>query len=140
MDQYLSATIIAAITGLFSIITLIIQKRQDKVINHIDEQTTFIDREKEIRKRLQELAKERDDLMDEVSIIVLDTNLHILRNTQITDAGIPDEDVFDRSEKLKERFTQLNKATAELNKEYELVLDVTSKIQSEMETKQKKQS
>ena len=49
MDQYLSTVIVAVITGIFSIITLIIQKRQDKVINKIDEQTMFIEKERKLK-------------------------------------------------------------------------------------------
>jgi len=51
VDQYLSTVIIAIITGVFSVITLLIQKKQDKVISKIDEQTLFIEREKALKQK-----------------------------------------------------------------------------------------
>ena len=56
MDQYLSTVIIAIITGVFSVITLLIQKKQDKVISKIDEQTLFIEREKALKQKLTKIA------------------------------------------------------------------------------------
>lgn len=132
MDQYLSTVIVALITGVFSIVTLVIQKRQDKVINKIDEQTAFMSKEKDIRKQLTSKEKEREQLMHEVMILVLDTNLHILKNTQITGATIPNEDVFNQSEELKARFVRLTESIEDLTKEYELVLDMTSQFRQEL--------
>ena len=57
MDQYLSTVIIAIITGVFSVITLIIQKKQDRVINKIDEQTMFIEKEKALKQKLTKKEK-----------------------------------------------------------------------------------
>ena len=58
MDQYLSTVIISIITGIFSLITLLIQKKQDKVISKIDNQTVFIEREKMLKQKL--LKKQAD--------------------------------------------------------------------------------
>lgn len=140
MDQYLSTVVVAVITGIFSVVTLIIQKRQDKVINKIDEQTAFMDKEKDIRKRLSTKEKEREQLMHEVMILVLDTNLHILKNTQITGATLPDEAVFEQSEQLKDRFIKLTETIQELNKEYELVLDMTSQFRQELNRRLQEES
>lgn len=132
MDQYLSTVIVAVITGIFGVITLIIQKRQDKVINKIDEQSSFMNKEKDIRKRLNLKEKECEQLMHEIMILVLDTNLHILKNTQIQGAQIPDDTVFAESDKLKERFEKIRDEIQELDKEYDLVLDMTSQFRQEL--------
>ena len=80
MDQYLSTVIIALITGVFSVITLIIQKKQDKVINKIDEKTLFIDREKNIKKKLNAKQEEKEGLMQEMMILILDSNIELIKN------------------------------------------------------------
>jgi len=61
MNEWTSAVIIALITSVFSVITLIIQKRQDKVINKIDEQSTFIEKEKKLK---QKLSKKKNCRID----------------------------------------------------------------------------
>lgn len=132
MDQYLSTVIVALITGIFSIITLVINKRQEKVISKIDEQTTFLSRERAVKKQIQEKEKEREYLMHEVMILVLETNLHILRNTENGEGGKPDDSVYARSGELKTKFEELTKAIRELNKEYELVMEMTEQFRAEI--------
>ena len=138
MDQYLSTVIIALITGIFSIITLIIQKKQDKVISKIDEQTTFIDREKSLKQKLAQKEKDRDSLMQEMMVLILDTNIYILKNTDIKESDIPIKDVYDESNKLKERFKSLNEEIEEINDQYSLVLDLTTELQKELERNKNK--
>lgn len=133
MDQYLSTVIIALITGIFSVITLIIQKKQDKVISKIDEQTTFIDREKNLKQKLAQKEKEREALIQDMMILILDTNIHILRNTSISDETLSVKDIHEASENLKKRFKTISEEIEEINNEYTLVLDITSEFQKEIE-------
>ena len=133
MDQYLSTVIIAGMTGIFSIITLFIQKRQDKIINKIDEQTMFIEKEKGLKQKLIQREKERETIIQEIMILILDTNLHILRNTQIAGATVLDDGIFQKSENLKNRFAEVSTSIKEITKEYEMVLDMTSVFQKELE-------
>lgn len=132
MDQYIATIIVAIITGIFSVATIIIQKRQDKVITKIDEQTAFMDKEQDIRKRLTAKEKEREQLMYEVMILVLDTNLHILKNTESTEDGTTEDAAFNQSENLKLRFKELSDSIKDLNKEYDLILDMTSQFRAEL--------
>ena len=133
MDQYLSTVIIAAMTGIFSIITLIIQKRQDKIINKIDEQTMFMEKEKGLKQKLIQREKERGNIIQEIMILILDTNLQIIKNTQINEASVVDDTVFDRSSQLKKRFGEVSNSINEITKEYEMVLSMTSEFQKELE-------
>lgn len=133
MDQYLSTVIIALITGLFSVVTLIIQKKQDKVINKIDEQTLFIEKEKSLRQKLTQKEKDRDSIIHEIMILILDTNLYILKNSQITGGTVLDEDVFNASDSLKEKFAQVSVDIEQISKEYEMVLDMTAEFQREVD-------
>lgn len=133
MDQYISTVIIAGMTGIFSVITLIVQKRQDKIINKIDEQTMFIEKEKGLKQKLIQREKEREAIIQEIMILILDTNLHILKNTQIAGATVVDDTVFLRSDNLKQRFSEVSVSIKEITKEYEMVLDMTSVFQRELE-------
>ena len=94
MDQYLSTVIIAVITGIFSIITLLIQRKQDKVINKIDKQAIFIEREKSLKQKMRQKEKEREMIIHEIMILILDTNLSILKNS--SSAAQLDNSIFDK--------------------------------------------
>lgn len=133
MDQYISTVVIALITGLFSIVTLVIQKKQDKVINKIDEQTLFIEREKALRQKLTQKEKDRESIIHEIMILILDTNLFILKNSQIAGGEtVFDDTVFKKSDILKDRFVQVTDDIESIAKEYDMVLNMTEEFQREV--------
>lgn len=129
MDQYLSTVIITLITGIFSIVTLVIQKKQDDVINKIDSQTAFIEKEKLLKQKLTKKQAEQEELIRNIMLLILDTNLHILKNTMIAGAIVPDESVFQKSDYIKTHFQELNDEILDINKEYEMLLDLTKDLQ-----------
>lgn len=133
MDQYLSTVVIALITGIFSVITLMIQKKQDKVITKIDEQTAFIEKEKVLKQQLTQKEKEREVLMYQIQILILDTNLYIFKNTNVGGNDIPIDDVMKLSAELKEKYTLLENEISDIRREYQVVLDLTNEIQREVE-------
>lgn len=123
MDQYLSTVIIAVITGVFSIITLMIQKKQDKVITKIDEQTKFIAREKKLKQQLIEKEREKDELINKIMLLILDTNLFILKNSDNSHS-----EVFELSEELKKQYDQISSDIQKIKTEYEMVLNITAEF------------
>lgn len=131
MDQYLSAIIIAIITGIFSVVTIIIQKQQDRVISRIDEQTMIIEKEKELKQKLAKKEKERVETMYKVMILTLETNLILIKMTDYPGNPNFNETIFNESERLKSSFTDVSKDLNEINKEYEMVLDLISEFQKD---------
>lgn len=136
MDQYVASVMVAIITGIFSVVVILVQKRQDKVINELDEKTTFIDKESEVKKRLYLKEKEREKLMYEIMILVLETNLLILKNTD--GASLTDQSFFERSKTLHDNYDSVTKNIEEISKEYDLVLEMTAQIRSQLEKIPKK--
>lgn len=132
MDQYLSTVVIALITGIFSVITLVIQKKQDKVIDKIDEQTLFIEREKCLKQKLAQKEKEREQIIHEIMILILDTNLHILKNSSTT-IGPEIDGALNQSDELQNKYKEVNEDIESINKEYEVVLAMTEEFQEELE-------
>ena len=129
MDQYLSTVIIAAITGVFSIVTLLIQKKQDKVINKIDEQTAFIEKEKTLKQARVKKLEERESLIHAIMILILDTNLYILKNTEVGgDKKKLHDDVFKKSEELEAKFAQTGEELKAIDKEYELLINLATEV------------
>ena len=129
MDQYLSTVIIALITGIFSIITLLIQSKQEKVVNKINEQATFLEKEKILKQGLHNKESEQDKLMDEIMLLILDTNLSILHNTTTEDQSL--EVINDRYNELKARFNEITEDIQKINKEYEMLLDISKELNIE---------
>lgn len=137
MDQYLSTVIIALITGIFSVITLVIQKKQDKVIDKIDEQTLFIEKEKALKHKLTEKEKEREEIIHEMLLMVLNTNLYIM--THNIDDEVLIKTTNEEANALKERYSKIRSEIDEISKEYEMLLDISdtfSKSQSQHDRNQ----
>lgn len=134
MNQYAATVAVAIITGLFSLITLIIQKKQDKVIDKIDEKTLFIEKEKNVRKKLADKTKEKESIVHQVMILILDTNVAILKNIY---SGNEDnkviKDMLDKSEKLKGQFKDVSDSIEDITKEYEIILDMSNEVQKEIQ-------
>ena len=52
MDQYLSAVIVAVISGVFSTIAIIIQRNQNKIVSKIDERSKVLEKEKKLKQQI----------------------------------------------------------------------------------------
>lgn len=136
MDQYLSAVVVAFITGVFGVIGIIVSKRQDKQLENLDKQTASFNKERDIKQKLLLKEKERETLMYDVMILTLETNLLILKNTHHD----PEDDtqVFERSKNLRERYIELTDSIKEAAKEYDIVLEMGSQLRQEMKVKKHK--
>lgn len=131
--EYISAVIITIITGIFSLITLIIQKKQDKVISNINEQTSFLEKEKDLKKKLDAAEKDKASVINEILLITLETNINIMRSTYHDgDQGFVDR-CIEQSEALKKKYHDINDDIAKITKEYDLVIDMTAKFMKELE-------
>lgn len=138
MDQYLSMVIVAIITGVFSVITLIIQKRQDKVINKIDEQTMFIEREKRLKQQLTQKEKERANTIYNVMMLVLETNVIILKVTSDPSNPNIDPEIMNQAGLLKDSFRRITSELEKLDKEHEMILDLSTELQNEYKKNRKR--
>ena len=137
MDQYLSAVIIAIITGVFSIITLYMQRKQDKVIEKIDQQTRFLEKEKDLKSKLTTKEKEQKGLIHDIIILILDTNIDLL-NGKFTEDAEAVKEVFDKANDIKNKYTEVNDEIDELSKQYALLLEVRAELESTSSSKNAK--
>lgn len=133
MDPNLSTVIIALITGVFSIITLLIQHQQNKVINKIDEQTNFLEKEKVLKQKLIQTEKEKDEIVQDIMTLILDSNLIIMDS-------IPEDCKTEKYREVKERcinaetrLGEVREALDNISREYDIVLSVSEEFQKELE-------
>ncbi len=135
MDQGLSAVIIAIITGVFGVITLLIQRKQTKDISKIDQQANIIKKEKKLK---NELAKSKENLeatMHQIMILILDTNLDIMKMNHSTDSSSINDMIYE-AEKLKDQFNLILGEIKEINHKYDTLLELTQDLNSSSDNRQ----
>ena len=131
MDDNLSTVIIAIITGLFSTVSILIKNRQEKVITKIDEQNQIIEKEKLVKDHLDQLDKECRDIVQDIIVLILDTNLSLLsKHGDVSDAK--DLELKSRSEEYKRRLNDVRNSINDLGKEYEMILNVSNLYREEL--------
>lgn len=128
MDQYLSEVIIAVITGIFSVVTILIRRNQNNIIDKIDSQALFIEKEKMLKQKLAKKYSEQESIINQILLLTLETNLSILKNTTNTDASDLDDSVYEKSQKLKNDFNKISSDIIEINKEYEMILNLSNDL------------
>lgn len=134
MDQYLSAVIITIITGIFSIITLKMQKKQDKVIDKIDQQTAFIEKEKSLKQKLTAKEKECESLIHGIMLMILDTNMYVVLNIAGDDKQYV-EGINVTVTDMREKFNHILNEIADIRKEYDMLLELSKDLTPEEKKK-----
>lgn len=117
MDQWIATILVTVITGIFSVVTIIVQKQQDKTIKRIDEQSKIAQKEKELRERLNEKRMEIGILANDMMILVLNTNLMIIENSnldndarrELNNIKKESQELFDKYKKVREELNDISK-------------------------------
>lgn len=130
MDQYLSAVIIAVISGVFSTITIIIQRNQNKIVSKIDERSKVLEKEKKLKQQIAAKEKELQGVFYDISILVLDTSLQMIKIHDPNGENIATSKKFmDESTALKNKFEKLTEEIDELNTQYSLICDLAAGLE-----------
>lgn len=133
MDQYLSTIIVTAITGIFSIITLLINKDNHKITDKIDDQHNLVDKEVEVKAKINRKEKEQVKCINDIMLLILDTNMRILKSEQLEGKFDIDDSAFNQADELHRQFNVLSDELEDLDKEYEIVAEMTSEFKNEIE-------
>lgn len=136
MDQYLSAIIISVITGIFSIITIKLNQKTNKIDDKINKRNVFNEKEKALKQKLNQKKSEQENIIHDIMILILDSNIEILQNVVNAGANI-DTSRLDRmkelSDKYKADYKNINDSIEDIRQEYEIMLDVAHKFQEEID-------
>lgn len=136
MDQYLSAVIIAIITGVFSVITIMLNKKADKIDDKINKKNVFNEKEKALKQKLNQKKSEQENIIHDIMILILDSNMEILQNLIKTDPNLDTsklDQMKELSDKLKSDYKNINESIEDIRQEYEIMLDVAHKFQEEID-------
>ena len=137
MDQHFAEIIVVLITGIFSILSIIVQKRQDKIVSSIDKKAIFLEKERTLRKRIDDLSREREVIIHSMMILILDSNIELMKLIDKNDLSSHNP-IYDSAVELKQLFDKTNEQLVDINKEYQLVIDMAKEAQAEIERLQKK--
>ena len=137
MDPNVATIIVAVFTGIFSVITLLIQKDQRKLLNKIDEQTVFMEKEKAIKQRISELNRQRDIYIQEMTLLKLDAILRVvLSDPCAAQANI--DDIISKTSEIESKYIEVIEDIVDANKEYEIIINMGNAFKDLMKDKRKK--
>ena len=117
MNEYASAIIVAVITGVFSIIAIVIQRKQDKVLKDIDEKSKIIEQDRKLRQQINTEEKNLQLITYEMIRLMINCTANVLINCS-NPANAENKEVYIKSanelnskykvtrEKLDELYTQ----------------------------------
>lgn len=135
INEHFATIIVSIVTGIVSIVTIWIQKNNSKIIKTINKQTSFMEKENELKSKIDMVKQEMEKTIYNIQMLILDTNIEVLNGT--TDS----EEIKLLSEKaveLKQNLNKYNEEFEELMKEYNMVLEYNKMLQSELESSSKK--
>jgi hypothetical protein len=98
------------------------------VISKIDEQTTFMERERDLKQKLSDKEKERENIIYDMIILTLETNMTLLSNYEELSGTTLNQELYEKSKTLKEKFDKINSEIASITREYEIVIEMSSHI------------
>jgi len=137
MDPNVATIIVAVFTGIFYVITLLIQKDQRKLLNKIDEQTVFMEKEKAIKQRISELNRQRDIYIQEMTLLKLDAILRVvLSDPCAAQANI--DDIISKTSEIESKYIEVIEDIVDANKEYEIIINMGNAFKDLMKDKRKK--
>ncbi len=138
MDQHFAEIIVVLITGIFSILSIIVQKRQDKIVSSIDKKAIFLEKERALKKRMDDLSRKREMIIHEMMILILDSNLELMKSVESSKDSSFHDQIYNNANILKDSFEDTNQQIENINKEYQIVIDMAKEAQLEIERLQSK--
>jgi hypothetical protein len=132
MDPTLSTVLITVITGVFSVITLLINRNQNKLEDKLDEQNIVIEREKVIRQKLVQSEKKRDAVVQKMTILSLKVNVLLLTSLRdLVDQTVID-DLKATSKELETTYKDALNEIKSVSDEYDMLLSVSKDLKEQM--------
>lgn len=138
MDQHFAEIIVVLITGIFSILSIIIQKRQDKIVSSIDKKAIFLEKERALKKKIDDLSRKREMIIHEMMILILDSNLELMKSVESSKDPLFHDQIYNNANILKDSFEDTNQQIENINNEYQIVIDMAKEAQLEIERLQSK--
>ena len=125
MTMDLSSIIVAIVSGVFSVLVIILQKGTKKVDKHIEEQTTFLNKSKVVTQQINDDRRKIDELNRRMLQLILDTNIMILDKDENQEVI---QDMINRSIDLKADLAGVCDEIEDLEKERQMIEELTEHL------------
>lgn len=132
MDENLSTVIVAAMTGIFSIITLLIRKKDSGVIDKINKQQSFFEREKKLKQELDTKEKILKKIFQDLDLLLVDTNIELIKLHNEVDSETLNK-LHQQHVEIKNKIINITNEIDDITKEYQIVILMTEELRAEYE-------
>ena len=143
MDENLTEIIIALITGMFSILMIITNRRNDKVTDNIEKKSVLLSKREVIKSKMDMIARDREMIIHNMMILILDSNIEVMK---IMDASTNEESevhkrIYHDAEDLKKQFDDTNTRLKDIESDMKMIQELISEDQqTQISNKKKKNS
>lgn len=125
MNEYTSAIVVAIITGVFSVIAIIIQRKQDKVLKDIDEKSKIIEQDRKLRQQINLEEKNLQLVTYEMVKLMIDCTMNVLINcANVQDPTVKDQYIQSANE-LKAKYKVIREKLDDLYTQNEVIRKLT---------------
>ena len=125
MNEYTSAIVVAIITGVFSVIAIIIQRKQDKVLKDIDEKSKIIEQDRKLRRQINLEEKNLQLVTYEMVKLMIDCTMNVLINcANVQDPTVKDQYIQAANE-LKAKYKVIREKLDDLYTQNEVIRKLT---------------
>lgn len=125
MNEYTSAIVVAIITGVFSVIAIIIQRKQDKVLKDIDEKSKIIEQDRRLRQQINLEEKNLQLVTYEMVKLMIDCTMNVLINcANVQDPTVKDQYIQTANE-LKAKYKVIREKLDDLYTQNEVIRKLT---------------
>lgn len=125
MNEYTSAIVVAIITGVFSVIAIIIQRKQDKVLKDIDEKSKIIEQDRKLRQQINLEEKNLQLVTYEMVKLMIDCTMNVLINcANVQDPTVKDQYIQAANE-LKAKYKVIREKLDDLYTQNEVIRKLT---------------
>ena len=132
MDENLSTVIVAAMTGIFSIITLLIRRKDSGVIDKINQQQSFFEREKKLKQELDTKEKILKKIFQDLDLLLVDTNIELIKLHKEVDSETLNK-LHQQHVEIKNKIINITSEIDDITKEYQIVILMTEELRAEYE-------
>ena len=125
MNEYASAIIVAVITGVFSIIAIVIQRKQDKVLKDIDEKSKIIEQDWKLRQQINTEEKNLQLITYVMIRLMIDCTTNVIINYSNSPNAENKETYIRSANELNSKYQITHEKLDELYTQNEVIKQLT---------------
>nr|DAT42825.1 MAG TPA: hypothetical protein [Caudoviricetes sp.] len=119
-------------TGIFSIITLLIRRKDSGVIDKINQQQSFFEREKKLKQELDAKEKILKKIFQDLDLLLVDTNIELIKLHKEVDSETLNK-LHQQHVEIKNKIINITNEIDDITKEYQIVILMTEELRAEYE-------